>query len=93
MPMAAPQRIQAFPPGMVLPEPEAPLPAPAAPMPHPRAAELAAVNARREALLSKLAALGTHSHRRAEMMGRLRELTRRQLRLEAELLRDRGRRP
>jgi hypothetical protein len=89
MPMAAPQRIQAFPAGMIVPAEAAPSVA----APAPRLDGLADIERRRRELIARLAALGTHSHRRAELTGRLRELTARQLRMEADLLRAQRGRP
>lgn len=71
--MAAQRLVQAFPPGMVAP------PAPASGL---AVDELAFVRRRRRELLTKIAGLSTHSHRRAELLGRLREVTAEELRLE-----------
>lgn len=59
--------IQPFPPGMVS---AMPAEEPIAPL-HP----CASIAKRRQQVLDELAQLKTHSHRRAELLGRLRELT------------------
>ncbi len=68
--MGREQLIQPFPPGMVS---AMPVEEPVAP-PRPSAAP-DSIAKRRQQVLDELAQLKTHSHRRAELMGRLRELT------------------
>lgn len=65
--------IQPFPPGMVAPS-KSSGPPPARPV------DLPTVSQRRRQVLDELAKLSTHSHKRALLMGRLRELTLAELR-------------
>lgn len=70
MQMARVQLIQPFPPDMV---------APALSLPG-RDAPAMTIAQRRRQVLAELARLKTHSHKRAQLMGRLRELTLAELR-------------
>lgn len=84
MQMVAPYRIQAFPPGMILPS-EANVPAAAREGVEPAVQptdDVSSLVRRRDELIRQLGELRSHSHRRVALQARLDETTRRLLVLE-----------